>query len=227
MGRGDCYLNVGTNKVRVFSMKKTIITVLGTIVLGAIGSGLWDLVLSDFIAWVGGGVLSLFSSLFKGYLDLLYDNVGKGSIYPLVREPFVIIFSFLIVLPIAFTLRLKKRIQRLKHQVSSEDSYDNVDPGSEIDKIDRHFKFMVLPYVAFVFVFVTMQLWQGLYSHSASSFAERSVVIVSPFINEQEFKEINAQYRAIDTAEKFYAFHKRIEEIAAKNKIELPEFKSI
>ena len=61
-------------------MKKTL-KLLGaatlTILLGALGSGLWT-ILQTPLAWCGRSVLTLLASIFTGFRDSVYQDVAKG-----------------------------------------------------------------------------------------------------------------------------------------------------
>jgi hypothetical protein len=53
--------------------------VLGTIFLGALGSGLWELALRDIFTGLGNLTLRFISTIWGGYVDLLHKKVGKLS----------------------------------------------------------------------------------------------------------------------------------------------------
>ena len=209
-------------------MKKAIFAVFGTIILGAVGSGLWDLVLSDIILWIGEAVLTLFSRISAGYLDLLYKDVGKGPLYPLVREPLVVVFSFLVALPAVFVLITWTKLKKLKQQIGDDKSEKpEISPEDKLKTVDRFFKIGVLPYFCVVTVFFILQVWQALYTHSASSYLERSLDIVAPHIAAHELQVLVARYRSIDSASEFSKLKIALETIASENNAKLPEFEPI
>src|SRR5437868_15179640 len=57
---------------------KWIVGIIGTIVLGALGSGLWDLCLRDFFVWSGHGILTLITLGIGSVRDSVYFEIAKG-----------------------------------------------------------------------------------------------------------------------------------------------------
>src|SRR4051794_11362648 len=57
---------------------KWIVGIIGTIVLGALGSGLWDLCLRDFFVWSGHGILTLITLGIGSVRDSNYIEIAKG-----------------------------------------------------------------------------------------------------------------------------------------------------
>lgn len=207
-------------------MKKTILTVLGTILLGAIGSGIWDWVLADALALAGNAVLKLFSAAFGGYLNVLYKEVGKGALYPMIMSLFTMFFMLILLFPALAVLIVNFKIKQIVKQKSkSNDEKKNFD--EKLYKVTKMFKFRLLPLCGIVVVIITLQIWQVVYSNSASSFIERSIDIISPYVSEAERKTIISEYRMISNADDFYKIENKLLKLASKNSLKLPKFSSI
>ena len=91
---------------------KPLLTALGTIFLGAIGSGLWDAFLRDFISLLAFALLKLIGSVYSGYLDGLHANIAKGCVDRFSALPYVLIVTFICIFP-------WMAIRMLRHQVQS------------------------------------------------------------------------------------------------------------
>ena len=207
-------------------MKKTILIILGTILLGAIGSGIWDWILADALTLAGNAILRLFSTAFGGYLDALYKEVGKGPLYPMLNSLFTMFFMLILIFPASAVLIINKKIKKLAHQKNkSDDQGKNVD--KKLEKAIKLFKFQLLPLFGILVVFITMQIWQVVYSNSASSFVERSIDIISPHVSEIERKTLISEYRMISNADDFYKIENKLMKLASKNSLILPKFSSI
>lgn len=207
-------------------MKKTISTILGTILLGAIGSGIWDWVLADALSYVGIAVLRLFSAVFSGYLNSLYKEVGQGPMYPMLLSLFIMSFMLIVIFPAGAIMVVNKKINKLaKQKCEPDDKPKSVD--EKLEKATKLFKFGLLPTYGILLVFVTLQIWQVLYSNSASSFVERSIDILSPYISETERIVLISEYRSISNSDDFYKIENKLNDLALKNAIKLPKFSSI
>lgn len=207
-------------------MKKTILTILGTILLGAIGSGIWDWILADALTYAGNAVLKLFSMAFSGYLNALYKEVGKGSMYSMISSIFTMFFMLIIIFPAVAVMAINKKINMLvKQKCEQDDETKSVD--EKIDKITKLFKYRLLPVFGILVVIVTLQIWQVSYTNSASNFIERSIDIVSPYVSSTERMVLISEYRSILNADGFYEIKNKLHELALKHSLELPEFSSI
>lgn len=56
-----------------------ILAILGTIVLGALGSGLWEVLVKPGLAWAGGAVLTISTLGLDSLRDQIYADVAIGS----------------------------------------------------------------------------------------------------------------------------------------------------
>ncbi len=84
---------------------KMLLGVLGTIFLGAIGSGLWERFLSKFMDSLIDLSVEFVNLIFKSYKDRIYETASLGfhDIYSL--QLYII---FVITLPFLYLLILKK-----------------------------------------------------------------------------------------------------------------------
>ena len=64
---------------------RSVLAVAAVLVLGALGSGLWELLLKDLFLGLGNVTLSLISLLWGGYVDLLHLFTLPGF-YALSRQ---------------------------------------------------------------------------------------------------------------------------------------------
>src|SRR5712692_8680373 len=57
---------------------KIVLGIVGTILLGALGSGFWDLCLRDLFTWIGHGILSAITLGITSVRDSFYVEIAKG-----------------------------------------------------------------------------------------------------------------------------------------------------
>lgn len=206
--------------------------VIGTIVLGAIGSGVWEKFLSPASGSLTSFLVSLFSKLSTSYADSLYADIGKGStgvIGIIVLAPYSIIqfsFMFLPLLGIASATTLFFKIKKIDYkEVNSDGPISNPKYISRKRNPSRLKIYLILGYfLGFgLFFWSLSQAVKGGYSYDVVIYIERSFDIISPKISDQELKELKSEYRQISSRAQFNALNQKIKGISSKNKLRLPE----
>ena len=66
---------------------KLIIGGIATIILGAIGSGVWEKLLSPLLSSIGGSISSFLSSVSTSYSDSLYSRAANILMRRNIRIP--------------------------------------------------------------------------------------------------------------------------------------------
>jgi hypothetical protein len=209
---------------------------LGVVLLGAIGSGCWELLLLPFLQWLSNATLSIWATIFSGYVEVLYKGVARDPKLMLLLEPVIFLTVILVVVPwtmLFWAVRLKSHLNTLQmrgeeEKVPIEDVNDSI--TQRITNITGKYKFLVIATVLlgiFSTIVYPEQYFRILHSINAASFLQRSIDIVAPSVGPSETVSLRAQFSSIDSAADFYALEDRLRNIADENSIELPEFKSI
>jgi hypothetical protein len=194
--------------------------VLGTIFVGALGSGLWELFLSDLFFWFGNFVIEIASLLSEEFKNGLYDKVSNGSMVAFLRVPVVISIGLIVAFPFAllFSSVLAKYADSIKVKRTS--------PDQAISKkeVKHNFRIALAALMLFFYVFV---IFQSLYMTSAANFVEKSLDIVAPHITENEYLKLRSQFRSVKSAQDFYNLYDALKIIEKTSNVELPEFEPI
>ncbi|MCW5204104.1 hypothetical protein VU12_14345 [Desulfobulbus sp. US4] len=205
------------NKEKIFSFLKWA---SGTILIGALGSGLWELFLSDFLSWLAYIVIEIAGAFSAEFKDSLYDRVSNGPIASILRVPLVLIIATAITIPIAMLLfALLLRLARAEKNTSGAESSD--DGEREI----RHNA--PIAAMSLFIVFICFITFQSLYMAKAASFIEKSIEIVAPHIEERSRLELRAQYRSIKNAESYHQLYSQLRDLEKRLDVKLPEFDPI
>ena len=109
------------------------------ILVGAIGSGLWDLFLKDLLYSAGGLFVNIASSIYDGYFDHLYRDVGK-KIDLLLYFPGIALISLAIISPLVMYFYVSIGFSRL--EIALDDDDDDAELGKFskflIDQLENH-----------------------------------------------------------------------------------------
>ena len=218
--------------VRENGFAQLISVVLATIVLGAIGSGLWEVVLSPLFDWFSEIFLNTFASMFSGYLDHLYEPVSREPGFSLLAFPALLLVVMIITAPWFAIYSIFRLANRIRGSIESPDRNEDEDLDEEailkrVATLRRRTIIFLIPLIAASSIAYGEALFHTTHSWKAKIFIERSIEIISPHISAAEILRLRAEFRSIDSAEKFYKLEDTLRSIAKKNEISLPEFESI
>ncbi len=199
------------NMIKIEGKINKIIAVTVTILLGAIGSGIWDWILSDAILWLGHALLTLFGALSQAYVDTLYSHIGKGSEFFYLSEIHVLVFVIYLALPVLLVMTRRKILRAIRGEEDKEKE----------DKAPVHPAKPIL-LLLFIVTLLAIQIIQTSHKFNVANGIERSIDIVSPHISEKERKELLAQYRLVNDEKSLAAIVGRLNALSNTYSVELP-----
>ncbi|MEW6014378.1 MAG: hypothetical protein AB1690_03545 [Candidatus Zixiibacteriota bacterium] len=209
-----------------------------TVLLGAIGSGLWDVLLSPIFEFLSTAFLSMLASIFEGYVNNLHREIGFAETERFTLLPYLILITFLLMYPwimLFVALRKWKFWSDFSH---SDDQIASNVQRQRRKSIMQSLGLWMLSRKRRVIIFFTAWgtvMTLGLmsislmdwYTHKACIYVERSLEILAPSISSEEFLALRAAYRSVDSAEKFYSLDNRLRTLASARGLVLPVFTAI
>ena len=181
---------------------KRFFSIIGIIFIGAIGSGLWDVFLKDLVYNTGNLFVEIVSHFYIGYVDSLYENVGKSDSVLQYLPALFILICIIIPIPLYFILIFN----RLYNELNRKDE-GNV----ESDKVSLIMKLSILLMKSkiriYSFILVTtLPLSIGCINiiikettnYNANIYIERALEIIRPNIDQPEYFILRGEYRQID-----------------------------
>jgi len=188
---------------------KIVLGIIGPIILGALGSGFWDLCLRGLFTWIARGILSATTLGITSVRDSFYVEIAKGrtdrvGIYLLT---FAFIFFGALV---GIFMRGGKFGQKLQAEM----------PPAYYRSLRIALGFnLVLLYstLGFRMIFIS-------YTTSAIDHFEQAYAICLPLMSSPERDEVRADFARIKTKADYVAVLSRLEGRARDHKVELPKF---
>lgn len=220
---------------------KAISGAIGAILIGAVGSGLWQYVFDPALSSSSRAILNLATLGMESFKNDLYVEISKG-LHERASLDLSIQFSSLlglamILLPIALTLKTKELEKR---KIKMLEELDQIEAGKEqkvrtVDELRTDIKntntrrVLIVLYVLIVIgiIFYTAQIVSSKrqsYINSAITYFNQSIKIVSPFVDEIELRKLDSNFSQIKTPKDYQAILKHLETIAEKNEVKLPGF---
>ena len=180
------------------------------ILLGAIGSGFWDLFLKDFFEYVLNLLVVIADKIFIGYADSLYDDVGRGQTIHLLTITPIILISIIIIAPWIFTFRL---------------FFPYVDEDKTlIETSTKAMKYISLIAAISILVLYGSVFFDSAYTLKTANYIEQSIEIIRPAIDDKKHILLRSKYRSIDTFDEFKSLYLELQEIANTADKKLPDF---
>jgi len=209
---------------------RSVLAVAAVLVLGALGSGLWELLLKDLFLGLGNVTLSLISLLWGGYVDLLHQNIGKLENDLLTLPVYAFVVTALVVTPWFLIRYLIRELSKLEArlQKKEEDESRNDPPISErLRRLRKKVLRVLVPLAAVTTMMFLVLNWQQLYTREAGKWAARSIEIIAPSVAIDERTRLISELRRVETAKQFFALRQALNEHASRAGIKLPKFTPI
>lgn len=200
--------------------------VSATIFLGAIGSGLWERLLRPFTDRCAHAFLSAIARIFHGYVDVLHRNIGQAYPDSLSALPYFLIQGFIILGPVAIASIVLLINLFERHAIRKDDEDEETWKRRGQRRVRGLLSFCILVALLNTAVYGTIAL-EELYARRACNYIERSIDILAPELTAQELLRLRAEYRAVDSAEAFYALHHHLRALSDAKGTAIPYFDPI
>lgn len=209
---------------------KKLVSIIGAIILGAIGSGLWESVFKPSLSFSSNFVYNIVTLGLHSLRNQVYVDVAKGYYE---RQSFDISAdtSFIIGLSLITLWSLFKITEIILYYINP-DSVKLEEP-SILTKFMRRLPSKMFPTInlsnAFIFgivfcmVISGFSLFRNSYINNRIAYYRQLHEVVAPVINEKERLIFNSEFGQIETKEDYDAIIKSLQQIAQKNKLKYRE----
>ncbi len=201
--------------------RKKVLTVvagvIGTILLGAIGSGLWERCLSPVADWTIKVVVSGMSLLSSTYKNGIYQEVAKGH-----HEYSALFLHSLVLamLPIGYLL-LMYRLLMYRHPQAKQDEI-NAKIRTFVRGRGGYYALTILTFAVIINFF--FDFTKTTYINDVATTSRQSISILAPHISDSEVKELWAMFHSMTGEKDFAAFKSKLENLSRDKGIKIPEF---
>lgn len=186
--------------------------IISAIILGAIGSGLWERCLSRLFDGSIKVIVSIMSVLSNTYKNGIYIEVAKGLHEYSSLFVHTMVLSFI---PLMYLTML------WRHPYKDQKSSD-----SRTRTFVRSRKgYYLLSFLTFtVFVFFFFDLTRITYINSVVTTSRQSISILAPKISDIETKELWASFYSMKSSDDFSVFKGKLQKLADEKSVRLPYF---
>ncbi len=204
---------------------KKIISVLSIIFIGAIGSGLWDVLLKDVVFLIGEKFVDILTAFHSGYVDLLYEGVGEAK-NKFLYVPSMVFGGLIIASPFFLYFLLSALFEGMERYLGSKEEA----AGKAYIPAEKFFvqhRRIIIISAVFLYSIIAMQflhqaiIWKS--TRTAVAHIERSLEIIRPALARTEYFQLRSEFRQVDTVEKLRFLLNKLNEIADLNGYTLPK----
>ena len=189
---------------------------VGALIIGALGNGVWELALRDYYSWISRGILTRATLGLDSTRNSIYANVAQGH----HELPSLVVFMFVVLGQVAVPLLFMVRFWIQEHPPTAESREESE------RKLSRLSRFLYLSGTVWFF-FGVASFAQGImltYTNSAITHFQHSLSICAPYLTNEEERVIRSQFALLKTSTDYKAVIHKLQDAAAQHQIALREF---
>jgi|GEM_PF-3294189 len=192
------------SKKDVHNGRKIVTAVLGTLILGALGSGLWERLGSPLFDFITHVIIDGIDWVTKSYKDSIYTEASFGF---QERSANVLYESFLAFSPLCYLLLIMihswlRGWLALKEKLSNS----TLNPVKNFMRSSKGF-FLLSILTLFVFVNFFISFTRTAYVQAVIKYVNSTIQRIAPYIDDQTEELLWAQYRSVKSSDDYYAFY--------------------
>jgi len=196
--------------------KQWLIGLTGTIVLGAVGSGVWDVFLKPAFSWLGREVLTLVTLGLSSVKDSMYQDIAKGHHEVAGLNILVFATAVFVFLPMGFVTGVWTARRRL--------SDPNTMTAEANIKYRKRMSLAIVPVYALWGSIFFVRFLMINYTNLAVTYFQQSLAICKPYIDSKEQDQILSRFARTRTKRDYESVVASLHLVAKSNHLELPEF---
>lgn len=222
---------------------RTTLGVLGAILIGAIGSGVWEHILRPSLSWTRDSVLNVASLGIEAFKDDIYREIAQGfreaasrRIYSRVILLYVTFYMLILVAYSVFLAETTRKWQGLFDSIAQAKKHVTKEPPST-DDIDREvralepkitllhrLKYVLIVLIALTVAFDIVAFSRNTYVMAAVSHYHQVTRIASPYLSPTEEKMIFSAFSQVTRKADYVAVLSKLEGVASAHGQTVPQF---
>lgn len=200
---------------------------LGSIVVGAIGSGVWARVGDPLYVHTRDGLLNLATLGLVTLKDALYTDVARGLHERASVRMFATFMFFVIYFFFGITLASTMLIRRFAGERPSNTDISPEQRAIRIASLEKQVKwstYVMWPLLLVATIVQGFDIVKLTYTSRAIANYEQLVNLVGPFVSDADIKGFNSQFAQIRSSRDYIVLNDKLTSIANDHSLVLPDF---
>ena len=208
-----------------------ILSILVTILLGALGSGLWESVFKPLFYKMGKVLFTLLTFGLKRASDNVYKEAARGHHeFPsliILMFIFVAIFAFFFNSGVNFYFELYSRDSSIEEALQKCVDKKNNEYEDCIQEVTREKVWLPIRLLALCAIFISVVLLYRLMTifriNLVITYYEQCLKICIPFLSAEEISKVEQRFALMESKEDYLKIIEKLGVVAEKGAIKLPE----
>lgn len=197
---------------------KLLAWVFGTLLLGAIASGFWDVVLSRVFSWCVDFGYSITIFGIVSIRDSAYLSAARGlyeapSLFNMIVLALFVVYMSLVAVMFTF----------IKSQTDKDDSFSKLPDFTKQLLFNRKFALANAVNSSLAIGFILFQTVQMAYVNKVVAEFNQSIAILAPVLTEVEEETLRASFASMKTGADYDYLVEELKSLAANHQVELPK----
>jgi len=202
-----------------------------TVILGAVGAAFWEVVLRPASTRIGNKLFNLFARIVAISSGRIYQDIAARVVdKPNLFSTALTIFIFTVILGGASTwivLLKDPDYQIIPDEAISQMSSEELDEllhnnEIELHEINKDLALGLLTFSLFGIIFTGYFYLRNAFVISGVRYFDQAMSICAPYIDDTDQKKLLSEFSLVSNEAQFKSVLVKLNDIAAKNKIELP-----
>lgn len=223
---------------------KFVLGILGAIILGAIGSGLWELCIKKLFTLIGELIVDLVVSIRVSVLSDIYLQVSRGTVNRVIIENYsrlsftLFLIMYLIAISLLLSFIFKKKTDLILNKLGVDVTKDEVKTKSLVIKklpCKNLFKKLSIANMSeLLLIAAIVVVMSGTYKATTLKYIESAIyqyeyltTIISPYTEDIYIKEVNSKFYQISSKKEYDSLINELKDIAKKNGIKVREINTL
>jgi hypothetical protein len=204
-------------------------SIVGALVIGAIGSGIWQRAGDPLYVWIRDGALNLATLGMWTLKDSLYADVARGLHEAASSQLLVLALVGSTYAMFAFTILATGLARRWlpsflveKPRRSPDETKEKME--QDLRRMRRLVSYGLWPSMVVLIVGVAFTAIRISYTSSAIGYYQQLLNLVGPHVTADQVKVFNSRFAQIRSAQQYVTLTKEISGIARQHGLMLPDF---
>lgn len=220
--------------MHVSGWKKLILGIVATILLGAVGSGMWEMALRPAIQWAGRTILTVATLGSTTVKDEIYREAARGPHEAVSIQLYAIAVTAQLMLLGAVGGYLAGRRAGSRKSSKMRERLSSLEPetahsflSAELAAARKGLFLSLASLAVFSLLLIGIQLTSYLkliQANNAFTFFSQSMSICRPYMDDQQTRLLSSRFAGIRSREDYIGVIRDLKRIAAENQQHLPDF---
>jgi hypothetical protein len=211
-------------------VRRWLLAGLGTIMLGAIGSGVWQSLLGPALHISTRGLLDLASLGFASYKNSVYRQIGADNQFAIDVHALSLTTTIVFYMLVAICFYLFHQLRHVRRMLEKASTETDATQTSGVERARKLFPkvrvaIWMCALIAAVLVFQLFISQARLsYVNSADAHYRQMIRIAAPYMNTSEAAQIESDFAQIGSRQEYVSVLSRLEGIARDHGRNVPGF---